>query len=150
MTDPHDTDQGLPNAATAERAQLPMPAVEGALAVLLVLGVAAGFTLGVTTPDTRNQQLDAYAEDAATILAQEPPRHKGGTRLVEVTRSADAFEREHDALVRRVGRILPENVMFRVETPHGRAGQPKPDRVATGVATVTTRHGDVTIRVWYA
>ncbi|MFB6140843.1 MAG: hypothetical protein ABEJ26_10460 [Halosimplex sp.] len=127
-----------------------MPAVEGALAVLLVVGVAAGFALGVGRPDERSRQLDAYAEDAATILAQEPPRHRGGTRLAEVTRSADAFERERDALERRIGRILPENVMFRVETPHGRVGFRKPDRVATGVATVPTRYGAVTIRVWYA
>jgi hypothetical protein len=132
-----------------DRAQLPMPAVEGALAVLLILGVAAGFALGVPGPDG-TQQLDAYAEDAATILAQEPPRHRGGTRLAEVTRSADAFERERDALDRRVGRILPDNVMFRVETPYGRVGHRKPGRVETGAATVTTRNGDLTIRVWYA
>ena len=132
------------------RGQLPMPAVEGALAVLLVLTVVAGFALGVPTPDTHSQQLDAYAHDAATILAQEPPRHAGGTRLAEVTESPDSFDRERDALERRVGRILPDNLMFRVETPHGRVGQPKPARVETGVAAVTTRHGEVTIRVWYA
>ncbi|WP_246022944.1 DUF7262 family protein [Halosimplex halophilum] len=145
------TGKRRPRAAEdcGDRGQLPMPAVEGALAVLLVLGVAAGFALGVPQPGG-TQQLDAYAEDAATILAQEPPRHRGGTRLVEVMRSADAFERERDALDRRVGRILPDNVMFRVETPHGRAGYRKPARVPTGTATVTTRHGDLTIRVWYA
>jgi len=132
-----------------DRAQLPMPAVEGALAVLLVLGVVAGFALGVSQPDG-TQQLDAYAEDAATILSQEPPRHRGGTRLAEVMRSAETFERERDALDRRVARILPDNVMFRVETPYGRVGHRKPARVATGAATVTTRHGDLTIRVWYA
>jgi len=126
-----------------------MPAIEGALAVLLVLGVVAGFALGVPEPDG-TQQLDAYAEDAATILAQEPPRHRGGTRLAEVVRSADTFQRERDALDRRVSRIVPENVMFRVETPYGRVGHRKPVRVATGSATVTTRHGDLTIRVWYA
>ena len=139
-----------PACEQSARAQLPMPAVEGALAVLLVVGVTAGFALGVTTPDTQSQQLDAYAEDAATILAQEPPRHEGGTRLTEVTRSEASFERERNALERRVGRVLPENVMFRVETAHGRVGYRKPDRVAIGVATVPTRYGDVTIRVWYA
>lgn len=132
------------------RGQLPMPAVEGALAVLLVLGVAAGFALGVTQPDTREPQLDAYAQDAATILAGEPPRHRGGTRLAELVRSADAFEREGDALRRRVGRILPDNLMYRVETRHGAVGFRKPTGVTTGVATATTQHGPVTIRVWYA
>lgn len=127
-----------------------MPAVEGALAVLLVLGVTAGFALGVAAPDTAGQQLDAYAQDAATILTQEPPRHKGGTRLSEVTRSAQAFERERDALERRVARILPDNVMFRVETAHGEVGHSKPARVETGVAAVPTRSGELVIRVWYA
>jgi hypothetical protein len=136
--------------ATDGRAQLPMPAVEGALAVLLILGVAAGFTLGVTDPDAREPQLDAYAADAATILASEPPRHRGGTRLAEVTRSEAALERERAALRRRVERILPENLMFRVETPHGAVGFAKPGGVETGVATTPTRHGPVTIRVWYA
>jgi len=127
-----------------------MPAVEGALAVVLILGVAAGFTLGVNQPDTQEPQLDAYAEDAATILASEPPRHRGGTRLAEVTRSAGALDRERDALRRRVERILPANLLFRVETPHGAVGFAKPTSVTTGVATTPTRHGSVTIRVWYA
>jgi hypothetical protein len=139
-----------PGELTGTRAQLPMPAIEGALAVVLVLGVAAGFTLGVTQSNASEPQLDAYAEDAATILASEPPRHRGGTRLAEVARSPAAFDRERAALRRRVTRILPENLMFRVETSHGAVGFAKPGGVATGVATTPTRHGPVTIRVWYA
>lgn len=127
-----------------------MPAVEGALAVVLILAVAAGFALGVTQPDTREPQLDAYAQDATTILVSEPPRHRGESRLAEVTRSAQAFDREKGALERRVGRILPENLMFQVETEHGTVGFEMPDGVQTGVATDITRHGSVTIRVWYA
>jgi hypothetical protein len=94
--------------------------------------------------------LDLYAEDVATVLAGEPPRHGGATRLAEVVRSPDAFERERSALRRRVERILPDNLMFRVVTPHGAVGFRKPAGVAIGAATVTTPHGDVTIRVWYA
>jgi hypothetical protein len=127
-----------------------MAAVEGALAVVLVLGVAAGFALGAATPNAQEPQLDAYAEDAVTLLSEEPPRNRGGTRLAELARSAEDFEREHEAIARRIERILPDNVMFRAETPHGRLGHRKPDRVATGVATATTIHGEVTIRVWYA
>ena len=131
------------------RAQLPMPAVEGALAVVLVLGVTAGFALGVAQPDTRKPQLDAYAADAATILASEPPQHRSGTRLDEISESAETFERERESFRRRVERILPDNLMFRVETPHGTVGFAKPQRVATGTATVTTLNGPVTIEVWY-
>lgn len=137
-------------ATPPDRAQLPTPAIEGAIAVLLVLGVTAGFALDVGSPDARERQLDAYASDAATILANEPPQHRGGTRLEEVTRDEEAFERERATLERRVGRVLPANLMYRVETPHGRIGYPKPDGVTTGSATVTTLHGEVTIRVWYA
>lgn len=127
-----------------------MPAVEGALAVVLILGVVVGFALGVGHPDPREPQLDAYAQDVTTILSNEPPRHRDGTRLAEVTRSADAFDREADSLRRRVGRILPDNLMFQIETRHGTVGFEQPTSVPTGVDTTVTRNGPVTVRVWYA
>ena len=77
------------------------------------------------------------------------PRHAGETRLSEVTRSADAFDRERDALTTRVDRILAENLMYRVETPHGAVGYERPAGAPTGHATVPTPHGEVTIWVWY-
>lgn len=127
-----------------------MPAVEGALAVVVILGVTAGFALGVSGPETREPQLDAYAQDAARILASEPPQHRGGSRLGELAESADSFERERATLRRRVERILPDNLMFQVGTPHGTVGFARPDGVTTGTATVTTQHGPVTVEVWYA
>jgi hypothetical protein len=127
-----------------------MATVEGALGALVILGVVAGFTLGAPPPTGTGAQLDAYAGDALTILRDEPPRHGGETRLAEVTESARDFQRERGALIDRIERVLPENVMFRIETPHGTAGHPKPSRIATGAATVTTVNGDVTLRVWYA
>jgi hypothetical protein len=142
-----DRDEG---AGRGQRGQLSISAVEAGVGVVFVLAVAAGFGLGVPTPDAREIQLDAYAEDAATVLAQEPPRHAGVSRLSEVARSSDAFERERDALRRRVDRLLTDNLLFRVETPHGAGGFRRPVGVPVGEATVTTLHGDVTIRVWYA
>lgn len=132
------------------RGQLPMAAVEAALAVVLVLSVAAGFALGVPDANTREPQLEAYASDVLTILADESPGHANETRLAEVMVNPDGFDRERDAFERRIERILPDNVMFRAETPHGAVGYPKPDRVTTGVATTATPDGDVTLRVWYA
>lgn len=132
------------------RGQLPVSVLEAALGVVLVTAVAMGFALGVPGPDRRGQQLDRYAEDTATLLREAPPRHGGSTRLSEVVASADSFARERAALERRVDRILPENVMFRVETPRGAIGYPVPDNAPTGTATVTTTHGPVRIRVWYA
>jgi hypothetical protein len=153
MPDRLDRRSTLPRTRTdgaASRAQLSLSAVEGALGVLLVLGALASFFAGVPAPDREAAALDATAEDAATVLAGENPRHAGATRLAEVARSPDAFDRERDALERRVAAVLPDNVMFQVRTPHGAVGYDPPDGVAMGVATVPTRYGDVTIRVWYA
>ncbi|PSQ16241.1 hypothetical protein BRD00_11130 [Halobacteriales archaeon QS_8_69_26] len=132
------------------RGQLSLPAVEAAAGVLLMFGVITAFALGTPAADTREPQLDAYAEDAATVLAGEPPRHQGATRLAEVARSEETFERERDALERRVERILPDNLLFRVRTPHGSVGYRRPAGAPVGSATVTTTGGDVTIWVWYA
>jgi hypothetical protein len=132
------------------RGQLSVSALEVGIGVVLVFSVAMGFALGVPAADTRQPQLEGYAGDAATVLADEPPRHGGVTRLSEVARSPSAFQRERAALERRVERILPENLLFRVRTPHGSVGQRRPAGVPTGRATVTTVNGDVTIWVWYA
>lgn len=132
-----------------DRAQLSLPAVEVGVGLVLVVGVLTTFALGVPDADTREPQLDAYAEDAATVLASESPRHGGATRLGEVVRSSASFDRERAALERRVDRILPDNLLFRVETSQGAVGYERPPGVAVGTATVTTTAGEVTIQVWY-
>ena len=134
----------------AARAQLSLSVAEAGIGVVLILAVATGFVLGVPAPDTREPQLDAYASDAATVLASEPPRHGGATRLAEVARSTAALDRERAALDHRIDRLLPDNLLYRVETPHGSVGYRKPAGVIVGTATVTTAHGTVTVRVWYA
>ena len=132
------------------RAQLPLSLVEVALGTVLILGVALGFALGTPAPDRQGPQLDAYASDTAALLANDPPRHDGATRLQEIVASPAAFDREQDALSNRVARILPNNVLFRVETPHGAVGTPTPQGVSIGTTTVPTGHGSVRIIVWYA
>jgi len=134
------------------RGQASITAVEAGLGVLLLAAVTLGFAVGVPTdePAKTRAQLDTYAAGAATLLANEPPRHADQTRLAEVAASPDAFERERDALERRVDRILPDNLLFRVETPHGSVGYPPPDGVEMGAATVLTTEGEVRLEVWYA
>lgn len=132
------------------RGQLSLPVVEAALGVILVLGVAMGFALSVHQPTGRDAQLDAYARDTGAVLAGEPPRHDGETRLSEVVSSPAAFQRERGALEHRVERILADNLLFRVVTPHGTVGYRRPDGVSIGVATITTAAGDLRIEVWYA
>jgi hypothetical protein len=133
----------------ADRGQLSLSAIEAGVGILLVFAVAATFGLGLPDPGVREAQLDRYAEDAGDVLANEPPRHGATTRLAEVAASPARFEREHDALERRVDRILPDNLLFQVETPHGTVGYPRPDGVPIGEAFVPTTGGTVHIRVWY-
>lgn len=133
-----------------DRGQLSLPAVEAGVGVVFVLAIAAGLSFGVAPPEAASVQLDVYAEDAATVLAGEPPRHRSATRLSEVVASPSTFERERDALARRVERILPDNLLFRVATPHGAVGFRRPAAAPVGVATVPTGAGDVTVWVWYA
>lgn len=130
------------------RGQAPLSVIEAGIGVLLLVGIAVSFVVAVPPPPG-TAQLDAYANDALTILENEPPRHGGETRLGELTRSAASFERERDALHRRAARILPENVMYRLESPHGTLGHRLPRAVPTGTATATTADGTVTLRVWY-
>lgn len=132
-----------------DRAQASLTAVEAAIGVLLLLGVTFAFALGVPSPPTERAQLDAYADDATTILTTENPAHGETTRLSEVVSGNETFQREKGTLTDRIDRILPPNVMFRLETPYGTAGQAIPNGVRTGVATAITPHGTVTLRVWY-
>lgn len=133
-----------------DRGQLSLSVVEAAVGVLFLLAVTTTFALGVPDPGTRHAQLDTYADDAATVLSREPPRHGGTTRLAEVAASPAAFRRERDALRRRVERILPANLMFRLVTPQGAVGYRRPTDAPTGRASVTTVNGRVTVWVWYA
>lgn len=125
--------------------------MEAGVGVLFVVAVASAFTFGAPAGGVaRGTQLDAYASDAATVLANEPPQHGDSTRLAEVAASRAAFERERGSLERRVDRILPDNLLFRVATPHGSVGFVRPSNVPVGVARVPTGNGLVTIWVWYA
>jgi hypothetical protein len=133
-----------------DRGQLPVTIIEAALGVLLLVGITFAFALGVPAAPTAEAQLDVYAADAATLLANEPPRHTEQPRVAVFVSSRSAFEREKATLERRVERVLPPNVMFRVETAYGTAGHRLPDGVPTGTATITTTEGEIRIRVWYA
>ncbi|AEN06757.1 hypothetical protein [Halolamina sp.] len=144
------TERSSCRCESAARGQLSISVVEAAIGVLFLFAATATFALGVPDAGAEEAQLDQYAQDAATVLSQEPPRHAGATRLSEVSRSESAFERERDALERRVERILPDNLMFRVVTPHGAVGFRRPTDTPSGRATVPTLSGRVAIWVWYA
>lgn len=132
------------------RGQISLSLVEASVGVVFILAVTSIFATGIAAPDARNAQLDLYAEDVATVLASEPPRHAAETRLSEVASSPDAFQREHGALDRRVSGLVPQNLLYQVETPVGSVGYRPPTGVAIGTAHVPTSSGRVIIRVWYA
>ncbi|WP_418280429.1 DUF7262 family protein [Halorubrum sp. DTA98] len=135
--------------SSSERAQLSLSLVEAAVGVVFVLTVAASFGIALPDPGTTEAQLDAYASDTTTVMANEPPRHGDATRVVEVA-DAEAFDRERDALDRRVDRILPDNLLYRVTTPGGSVGFDPPRGTTIGRATVVTPAGEVIVEVWYA
>lgn len=137
--------------ARSDRGQASLTVLEMGIGLLLLFSVLFTFALGAPDSDRQQSQaqLDIYASDAATLLSNEPPRHRDQTRLAEVTGSAATFEREKGELERRIERILPDNLLFRVETEYGTAGHPLPGDVPTGDATLMTVNGAVTLRVWY-
>lgn len=131
------------------RGQLSLSVIEAAVGVVLVLGVAAGFAVGVTAPPSSTPQLDALAHDTVTVLGSEPTEQGEDSRLVALARSNESFERVRSSTRERIAELLPSDVAFRVRTPRGTLGYPHPPSAPVGSATVPTRYGPVTIRVWY-
>jgi hypothetical protein len=128
------------------RAQLSLSLVEAGLAVLVVFAVTATFLVGVQAPDGGAAQLDRYAADASTILAAEPG---GGPTLGDALASAAAFDSHRGSLGDRLDGLLPPNVLYRLETPRGTIGYPRPPGARAGSDTVATTEGRVTVWVWY-
>jgi hypothetical protein len=131
------------------RGQLSLSLVETAVGVVLVLGVAAGFTVGMTGPTSSTPQLDSLARDTTTLLGAEPSDSEESARLVALARSEQSFARERVTASQRVRELLPADVLFRVRTPEGAFGTPRPPTAAVGSATASTRYGPVTVWVWY-
>jgi DNA-binding beta-propeller fold protein YncE len=127
-----------------------LSAVEALVGALLVTGVVAGFVVGSdgTGTDADEAQLDRYAADAARLLATEPAAAGNGTRLEALTASNGSFGRVQTGVRRRLDAVLPDNVVFRVETPHGTVGYPPPTG-ETGQARRVTPDGTVVVEVWY-
>jgi hypothetical protein len=131
------------------RGQLSLTVVEAAVGVVLVMGVAAGFTVVSTGPPPSTAELDTLAHDAATVLSSEPTEGRRDSRLAELARSAESFAAVRPAARDQLADLLPADVLFRVRTPHGSFGHPQPPTAPVGSTTVPTRYGPVTIRVWY-
>lgn len=131
------------------RGQVSLSVVEAAVGALLIVSVAAGFAIGTGGPVSSEPELDTLARDTATVLGSEPAEDASGSLLVALARSAESFDRVRESTRRRVERLLPRDVAFRLRTPHGTLGYPRPPSVTTGSTTVPTRHGPVTVWVWY-
>lgn len=125
------------------RAQLSLSTVEAFVGALLVIAVATGFVVGGDDGVGEDAQLDAYAADGAAILAA---GEEGN--LTALTRNA-TFERARGPARARLAATLPANLLFRVVTPHGAVGYPRPADGPIGRATRVTIGGTVTVWVWY-
>lgn len=132
-----------------ERGQLSLPVVEAVVGVALVLGLTAAFAVGVPGPATERAQLEQYADDAATTLADAPAAEGEGPLLARALASRTDFRDARSALRNRTTGALPGSVRVRLETPRGSLGPPRPPDVPVGRATVTTVHGPVRLAVWY-
>jgi hypothetical protein len=131
------------------RGQLSLPVVEAVVGVALVLGLAAAFAVGVPGPATERAQLERYADDAATTLADAPAAGGEGPLLARALASRTAFRDARSVLRNRTTGALPGSVRARLETPRGSLGPPSPPDAPAGRATVTTVHGPVRVVVWY-
>lgn len=131
------------------RAQLSLSAFEAAVGVLLILGVAAGFGLGLAPPPTDARQLARYADDAATTLETSPATAGNRTLVAALARTEASFTRERSVARTRLGRLLPTTVRVHVRTPVGSVGPAPPPTVPVGRETVPTRYGSVTVEAWY-
>lgn len=134
--------------ADRDRAQLATPMVEVTVGLLLVLAVSAGFALAPVEVG-EHRTLDRVAADALAVLVAEPPTGSGANRLAAACRSPSAFDAEADALDSRLDAVLPEPLSYRLETPVGHVGSPRPTGIPTGRASVTTDGCTATLWVWY-
>ncbi|MFB6080357.1 MAG: hypothetical protein ABEJ81_05110 [Haloferacaceae archaeon] len=133
-----------------DRGQLSLPLVEAVVGLVLILGVSVAFVVDVPGPGRETAQLERYADDAATTLADAPVRgDEEGPLVARALDSQRAFERRGDRLHRRAERLMPPSVRLRLLTPYGALGPPRPPGVTTGRARVTTASGTVTVVVWY-
>lgn len=135
--------------STDERAQLATSLVEAAVGALLILAVVAGFVWVPTDAGQSDAELDRLAADALAVLDAEPPAGDGHSRLTAACRSPESFATEREAIRQRLDATLPTGAFGRLETPHGVAGEPQPNGIPVGEATLPTAGCTATIRVWY-
>lgn len=131
-----------------QRGQLSIPTIEVSIGILLVFGVISLLTIGVSPPAQVDPQLEQYAEDTGTLLMstgtdRAPP-------LPGVVQDKAAFTQYRSAIDQRTDRLLPDNLLYAIETPHGTIGEQPPAYVTTGRTIRTTPSGTVTITVYYA
>lgn len=129
------------------RGQLSIPTIEVSIGILLVFGVISLLTIGVTPPAQVDPQLEQYAEDTGVLLIQ-TGTEKAPPLAGALTDKA-TFTQYRSAISQRTDRLLPDNLMYVIETPHGTIGHQPPAYVTTGRTIRTTPHGTVTITVYY-
>jgi hypothetical protein len=128
-----------------------LPVLEAFVGALVLVALAGAFTVaGDGGTPARERQLEAYAADAARLLDEEPGGVAGRSRLRRLAGSRGGFEAAAPGTRRRLEAALPPAVLFRVVTPHGTVGYPRPPSRVTGIEIRETPAGTVRVAVWYA
>lgn len=120
--------------------------VEGVVATLFVLVVAAGFALTPTPAATTS--LDQQATDAASMLTS-VPADESGTVLETACTTPAEFDTRATQLHSVASRSLPDSAFVSIRTPVGTAGTPPPARARTGSAPAVVPGCTATVEVWY-
>ncbi|WP_411967969.1 hypothetical protein [Haloferax sp. YSSS75] len=128
------------------RGQLSLTVVEGTVATLFILVVAAGFAL--TPTPAVSASLDQQATDAASMVAT-VPAGETGTLLETACTSPEEFDTRATQLHSVASSSLPDSAFVSIRTPVGTAGTPPPERARTASAPAVVPGCTATVEVWY-
>lgn len=149
-----------------ELAENTLPILVGMGTTLLV--TTAGFyallaglyIVGRAYCDVRTTQLEGYVAEVVSIFRSprssarvgESAIHPGSEWFEDAFQSEEEFERNRELLHMWVRRILPKNVMYRLNSPYGTVGHRVPDNTHVVSDTIFVERVDfrVTLSVWYS
>ena len=143
----------LGGGGSPARGQLSLSAVEAAIGVTFVLAIATTFAVAPPDPGTGSADLDAYATDVATVLANEGGTGFGdgnatGVPLPAAIATPETFAAEREAVDARADALVPDRLQYHVKTPHGDVGIAPPPGATVGRSALHTRNGRVVVAVW--
>lgn len=132
---------------TSDRAQLSIPAIEIGIGMLLILAVVSLVIVSRSGPSEPDPQLAYYAADTATILLSTgtettPP-------IGQCLESQQAFHQQCEKLTTGVNGLLPDYLLYHIDTPYGTVGYEPPENIETVTRVRATPHGSIAVTIYY-